>query len=256
MPITESERGSEDLQKEHYDSQIEHYEAHYSDEFSQLYREMFLNSYLTRNLDLRGKKVLEAMCGNGPTTPHLLSLGAVVTGLDISSKCVELFRKAHPQCETLCSSIFQTGFRDCSFDAVIVVGGLHHLYPGTDRAVEEIHRILKPGGYFCFAEASKTSFLNIFRRIWYMLDSSFEDNETPIDLDELKSKHVDQFEFVSSAYGGNIAYLLVFNSLVFRVPFRLKKLCAPALLRLESLLAKWFSSKRASCFLIAQWRKK
>lgn len=254
--LTDSEREAEYLQQAQYDSIIEQYEAHYSDEFSQRYRETFIHARLTQTLDLRGKKVLEAMCGTGPTTDHLLSLGAQVTGLDISPKCIEMFRRSHPTCDARVASVFQTGLPSNSYDAVVVVGGLHHLHPGTDRAVEEIHRVLKPGGHFCFAEANRGSWLNGLRRIWYKIDPLFEDNETPLDLEELQSKFAARFEFLLAAYHGHIAYLLVFNSMVFRIPWRLKRLFAPVLLDLEVFLQRHFSSKRVSCFFVAQWRKK
>lgn len=250
--MLDSERG----QKEHYDTIIEAYESHYSDEHSRLYREEFINERLTAGLDLRGRKVLEAMCGGGPTTPHLLSRGAAVTGLDISPKCVDLFRRAHPGCDAICASISRTGLPDASFDAVVVVGGLHHLHPGLDAAMAELHRILKPGGYLCFAEASAGSLLDAARSLWYKADPLFESNERPIRLDELRAQNAGRFEFVSSSFHGNIAYLLVFNSMVFRVPPRLKDFYSPFLLKLERLLQRVFSSERTSCFVIAQWRKR
>lgn len=247
---------SEKRQQEQYDSIIEDYESHYSDAASLLYREEFINERLTAGLDLRGKAVLEAMCGGGPTTPHLLARGAKVTGLDISPKCVELYRKAHPECGALCGSISETGLPDASFDAVVVVGGLHHLHPGLDAAMDELHRILKPGGHLCFAEASAGSVLNAARAVWYRIDPLFEKNERPISLTELQAKNSSRFEFVSTAYRGNIAYLLVFNSMVFRVPAGLKALYSPVLLKVERLLQGLLSTERTSCFVVAQWRKK
>lgn len=247
---------SERRQKVQYDSIIEAYESHYSDVSSRLYREEFINAPLTAGLDLRGKKVLEAMCGGGPTTPHLLSRGARVTGLDISPKCVELFRRAHPGCEALCGSITQTGLPDASFDGVVVVGGLHHLHPRLDDAMNELHRILKPGGHLCFAEASSDSLLNVVRGLWYKVDPLFEKNERPICLATLSAKNAGRFDFISSSYRGNIAYLLVFNSMVFRIPARLKPWYSPFLLSLERLLQGLFSTEKTSCFVVAQWRKK
>src|SRR6266487_2989298 len=98
-----------------------------------------------------------------------------------------MFRRAHPTCDARVACMFQTGLPDTSYDAVVVVGGLHHLHPGTERAVAEIHRILKPNGYFCFAEAKCGSCLNGLRRMWYKIDSLFEENERPLDLEELQA---------------------------------------------------------------------
>lgn len=250
--VLESER----RQQEQYDSIIDAYESHYSDEHSRRYRDEFINRPLTAGLDLRGKRVMEAMCGGGPTTPHLLSLGAEVTGLDISPKCVETFRKAHPDCEAVRASISETGLPEASFDAIVVVGGLHHLHPGLDAAMDELHRVLKPGGHLCFAEASAGSLLNAPRALWYKMDPLFEKNERPISLRELQDKNAGRFDFVSSSFRGNIAYLLVFNSMVFRIPHGLKAWYSPFLLTLERALGGIFSTERTSCFVVAQWRKK
>jgi hypothetical protein len=63
------------------------------------------------------------------------------------------------------------------------------------------------------------------------------------------------FEFVREIYGGNLGFLLVFNSLVLRIPLQLKRFYSPAVLRLEAMLAR-LQRKRSACTVICQWRKK
>ena len=46
-----------------------------------------------------------------------------------------------------------------------------------------------------------------------------------------------RFEFVGKRYGGNIAYLLVLNSLIFRIPLSWKRYYAPAALTIEAALS-------------------
>src|SRR5260370_25589548 len=94
----------------------------------------------------------EAMRGNGRMLSHHLSRGDIVTGLDISVAEIDSFKQRWPNCEAICGSIFDSGFASASFDCIAIVGGLHHLHPRLSEAVGEIHRILKPGGFFCFAE--------------------------------------------------------------------------------------------------------
>ena len=43
-----------------------------------------------------------------------------------------------------------------------------------------------------------------------------------MNVKELKNEFSSEFEFTKETYMGNIAYLLVFNSMVFRIPVRLK----------------------------------
>lgn len=243
------------LQKIHYDRIAASYEAHYSDESSQRYRARFIYDPMLAGLDLSGKRVLEAMCGSGQTTDYLLSKGAQVTGLDISPEEIAAFRRRWPACEAVAASMLDSGLPGDSFDAVVVVGGLHHLHPGMNEAVREIHRILKPGGHFCFAEPHSRALPDLVRRHWYRRDSLFASNEEAIDASELKDQFSAQFSFEKEQYLGNIGYLLILNSMVFRIPLRLKPYYAPALMRVEAAVQK-MQGRLLSCFVVAQWRKR
>lgn len=246
---------SETAQRTHYNRIAAEYEEHYDDAWSRRYRDQFIDAVLFAGLELRDRQVLEAMCGSGLTTMALLDRGAKVTGLDISEACIASFRRRWPACRTVCASITQAGLPSQSFDAVVVVGGLHHLQPDVDPAIDEIHRLLKPGGSFAFFEPHAGSLPDLFRQQWYKRDMLFGRNEAAIDLDGLKRRYAGQFEFIREVYGGNLGFLLVFNSLVFRVPLRLKRFYSPALLRLEAALGR-LQGKRSACFVVCQWRKR
>jgi SAM-dependent methyltransferase len=246
---------AEAAQKAHYNRIASEYEAHYDDPSSRRYREQFIDGPMFGGIDLRGKHVLEAMCGAGLTTEALLARGAEVTGLDISEACIESFRKRWPQCRSVCGSVTRSDFPDESFDAVVVVGGLHHLQPSVDPAIDEIHRVLKPGAWFSFLEPHSGSLPDLFRQQWYKRDHMFEDNEAAIDIDHLKRKYAKHFVFEREVYCGNLAFLLVYNSLAFRIPLRLKPFYTPALLRVEAMLNR-LQGKRLGCFAICGWRKR
>ena len=102
-------------------------------------------------------------------------------------------------------SILSSGFDDESFDAVFVTGGLHHVHPRVPEAVAEIHRILKPGGWFCFYEPHTGSLADTARRFWYRHDSRFEDNEAAVDLEDLMRRNRQNFDFVTTRYSGGPA---------------------------------------------------
>src|ERR1700730_13360200 len=117
------------LQRAHYDRIAERYELHYSDEWSQRYRWQFINQALTRGLDLKGREVLDAMCGSGQMAEYLVDRGATVTGIDVSTEVIYQFKSKLPTATGVEGSIFQTDFDDGQFDHVFVVGGLHHVHP-------------------------------------------------------------------------------------------------------------------------------
>lgn len=247
--------GNEALQAAHYDKIADEYESHYSDQYSLAYRERFINRPLLRNLDLAGRDVLEALCGSGTVTGDLLQRGARVTGLDISPRMMAVFQERWPDCTALIASILDTGLPDDSFDAITIVGGLHHLHPDVDRAIDELYRILRPGGHLCFMEPHAGSLPNFFRKVWYRFDSTFETNEAAVDVDALRARNASRFQTITTTYQGNVAFLLVFNSMIFRVPLGLKRFYAPPLFALEGLINR-FGGKRFSCFVVSQWKKR
>ena len=246
--------GNEALQQAHYDKISRDYELHYGDTYSLAYRERFINAPLLAGLDLTGREVLEAMCGSGTVTGDLLGRNAHVMGFDISPQMMAAFAQRWPGCGAITGSIFATGLSDASFDAITIVGGLHHLHPDLDRAMDEMYRILKPGGFLCFMEPHAGSLPDLFRKLWYRFDPTFERNEAAVDLDALAQRNAGRFAVVSTKYRGSIAFLLVFNSMIFRVPLRLKRYYAPPLLALEGLIGR-LQGKQLSCFSISQWRK-
>ena len=174
---------SEELQRDHFNRLAKHYEAHYDDSTSAEYRRRFFHEPMFRGIDLDGKRVLEAMCGSGQTTRHLTSRGAVVCGLDISENAIASFRRRWPDCTGIAASVLDSGLESESFDCVCVESGLHHLHPHLDRGIDELHRVLVPGGMFCFVEPHAGSLPDRIRRAWYARDALFADNEAAVDLD-------------------------------------------------------------------------
>src|SRR5437667_2826986 len=244
----------EHLQELHYNAIGSAYESHYGDSSSQRYREKFIYTPMFEGLELSGLNVLEAMCGSGQTTAHLLSQGAKVTGLDISRAAIDSFEARWSNCEVQHASILSSGFPSSSFDCVVTVGGLHHLQPNVVDALVEIHRILKAGGTFCFAEPHTGSLPDIVRAFWYKHDRWFASNEASIDLEELKPRFADRFRFKKEAYLGSSGYLLVLNSMIFRIPVRFKPWYASLAMASESVISR-FQRKWSSCFVVSQWQK-
>ena len=222
----------EKKQKTYYNSIAKEYDQHYHSPYALKYRHYVYNKLL-QGIDIAGKKVLDAMCGGGEGTAYLLTRGADVTGLDISDECCKLYRHHFPENKVVCSSILNTEFPDAYFD-VILTDSLHHLPPFMEQGIDEIYRILKPGGYFCCWEPVANSIFSKIRTLWYKMDRRyFQDNEESIDFKKLIKNEKERFEVLNVFYGGNIAYLLVNCSMVFRIPTKYVKFYAPALIRAE-----------------------
>ncbi len=98
---------------------------------------------------LKGKRVLDIACGTGWTTEQFARAGAVVTAIDLTPNAVALTKKRLAlyglQAEVLEADAENLPFPDQTFDYVMAWGCLMHT-PDTEKAVREIHRVLKLGG--------------------------------------------------------------------------------------------------------------
>jgi ubiquinone/menaquinone biosynthesis C-methylase UbiE len=245
----------ESSQEAHYDNIISLYDSHYHDAESEKYREEFLNPHLFKNIDLAGKEVMEAMCGSGACGDFLVRNHASITALDISSNALSIYQEKRPQTRTVHASATKTNLPANTYDIICIVGGLHHLPPHTMEGIKEFHRLLRPNGILCFAEPHDKSLLNIIRKMWYSIDNLFEENEEAINYEELLQKSSGHFQEISCTYIGGPAYIFVLNSMVWRMPKKLKTILSPFLFKLEKWLSPIFSKRFASGMLVAQWRK-
>lgn len=247
---------AETAQREHYNRIAADYEAQYGDPAGLRYRDEFLYGPLFEGLELEGRDVLEAMSGSGHATEYLLSQKkALVTGLDISEEAIASFRQRWPDSQAVCASMTDSGLPDESFDCVVVVMGLHHLHPHLSEAIREIHRVLRKGGVFCFTEPHQGSIFDRLRAVWYRHDSLFAENEESLDIEGLQQEFGDRFSFKKEKHVGSVGYLLVLNSMIFRVPLWLKRIYSPPVVLLEKMVSV-FHSKTFSLAVVCQWEKK
>lgn len=96
-----------------------------------------------------GRDVLEVGCGMATDGVQFARNGARYTGVDFSPAALELAGRRFEQ-EGRAATLVRgpatdLPFDDGSFDLVYSNGVIHHL-PETRRAVDEFHRVLRPGG--------------------------------------------------------------------------------------------------------------
>lgn len=96
-----------------------------------------------------GQRLLEVGCGLGTDLIQFARHGAKVTGLDLTPRHLELAQRRFEVFgmpgEFVLGDAEALPFADGSFDAAYSFGVLHHT-PGTQAAIDEIHRVLRPGG--------------------------------------------------------------------------------------------------------------
>lgn len=99
--------------------------------------------------DHAGARVLEVGVGLGTDHCEWLDGGARAVGIDLTPRHIEL-AAAHVRAtghEPILarSDAENLPFKDAAFDLVYSFGVLHHT-PGTERAIDEVWRVLRPGG--------------------------------------------------------------------------------------------------------------
>ncbi len=99
-----------------------------------------------------GMEVLEIGCGTGNFTEVFAASGSDITAVDISPDLLELAyqRNLDPNHVKFIEGRFEAIVTAQKFDAIIGSSVLHHLE--MQAALENMYRLLKPGGVLSFAE--------------------------------------------------------------------------------------------------------
>jgi ubiquinone/menaquinone biosynthesis C-methylase UbiE len=108
--------------------------------------------YLPQVVDFssyRGKRLLEVGCGVGIDLIRFARAGAIVTGVDLAEVSIALARKNVQHNGLVADLRVMNGeelqFEDNSFDVVYAHGVLQYT-AHAQRMIQEIHRVLRPGG--------------------------------------------------------------------------------------------------------------
>ena len=119
-------------------------------------RFQFFDRYIS---NWEGLRVLDLGCGGGFTCEFLAKRGATVTGVDLSSACIEAASR-HAR-ETGLFIRYQQGegeslpFEKNEFDVVVCVDVLEHVADPA-QTIGEVSRVLRPNGQFCFDTINRT----------------------------------------------------------------------------------------------------
>ena len=144
-----------------------HYEGY--DEAARLHRGKahsieFLTTvnYFDKTLP-QNSRVLDVCAGCGDYAFHLADRGHEVIACDLVDRHVEAMR-ANPNAGKLAgietaNALDLSRFEANSFDVVLCMGALYHLFEQQDRekCVRECLRVLKPGGIFAFAYLNRAA---------------------------------------------------------------------------------------------------
>ena len=127
--------------------------------------------YLAKLVDFNGyagQRLLDLGCGIGNDAARFARGGAGVTGIDLAPRAVELASRNF-ESRGLCGQFAVMNgealdFPDASFD-VVYCHTVLHFTPQPGRMIEEIHRVLRPGGTAILMVVNQRSWLRAMHRL-------------------------------------------------------------------------------------------
>jgi 2-polyprenyl-3-methyl-5-hydroxy-6-metoxy-1,4-benzoquinol methylase len=161
--------------------------------------DIYVFDQIARGRITPGMRVLDAGCGGGRNLVYLLGQGADVSAVDTDPSHIENVRALAaemspdlPADQFRAEALTDLSFQENSFDVVLCSAVLHFLEDEAafQRALDEMFRVLRPGGLF-FSRLSSTIGVEHLveheegRRYrlpggqsWFLVDAEFLANET------------------------------------------------------------------------------
>lgn len=136
-------------------------------------------------------KVLDACCGTGDMADIIKKIQplADVTGCDFSEKMLEIAKAKIYNVKFIYSDVSNLEFSDNNFDFVTMAFGLRNI-ANPEKVLNEIYRVLKPGGEFLHLDFGRKNLLNgIFDIEAPLFAKMFYGNKSPYEY-LVKSKRV------------------------------------------------------------------
>ena len=101
---------------------------------------------LALSADGRLLRALDAGCGTGFQTAILLALGYQTCGIDLSAGMLDIARRRHPAACLVRGDLEALPWGDETFDVVVSCGSTLSFVARPALALDEIGRVLRPGG--------------------------------------------------------------------------------------------------------------
>ena len=174
-----------------------------------------LYDHVASAVDLKGQDVLEVGCGCGGGSSFLMKrhLPRSFTAVDQSQNAIELCSRRYsiPGLSFSCGKAESLPFEKDAFDVVINVES-SHCYGSLDHFFKEVQRVLRPNGYFLFADFRHKDQMDQLRG--HLVSSGFqflqEEIITPHVLQAMELDHERKMSLLNRK-----APKLLFNSLKY-----------------------------------------
>ncbi len=201
--------------------------------------------------------VLDLGCGTGDLLPFFMSKNISYTGLDLSSKMIERAAANHAGLVAGGKAKFLTGdsenipFEDNQFQIVTAVGLIEY-FPDASKVLNEIARVLKPGGIALITVPQKSCLnfairdvLRPLRTIFYPLYLRIKGRGLSV-MKDVKHYHYDAGELDALLEARDLTKIGESYSNYYVVPHPFDHLVPKLYIRLSELAERSSANKRLS----------
>lgn len=135
--------------------------------------------------------ILEAGCGAGFSARYLEGRYSQFVGIDYADKLIECAKQSNG----LPGTRFETANiksldMHASFDAVVMIGVLHHL-DDIDAAMQQMVKTLKPGGWLLANEPQPSNpLIRMARRYRKRMDRDYSDEQDEMTAEDLRTTYL------------------------------------------------------------------
>lgn len=119
--------------------------------------EAFIDNLELRGINISGAKIADLGCGPGYLSNALSEKGAIIDAVDPTKKFIEFAKKEfkdNQRVQFLEGTAEESGLPSQTYDIVIVMRAWHWF--DRDEVIDEVARILKPGGFLVIGDAGFT----------------------------------------------------------------------------------------------------
>ena len=243
-------------QKQLFESIHEVYSEATTDRVSEAYKKEFFYHPMLEYLG-EARSLIELASGVGTAAGWMREQrpDLEIAGCDISESAARDFATRHGQ-PCFVWDLTKPIEPEKRYDAVLVMGGIHHLVMDLPTAFANIDRLLNPGGRLIMMEPNANFVLEPLRRLWYRTDTKHfdSDSEHALSHPRLARDHTGALRPVGVTYVGGPAYFLLLQNWVLRIPNGAKRWIAPVLMAGERLYHR-LPGKLPFASFVACWQK-
>ncbi|WP_087721963.1 class I SAM-dependent methyltransferase [Pandoraea sp. PE-S2T-3] len=252
-----------DRQREHFNQISDKYSAARKGSNHLLLKKLIWTHFFSdkQSSVASGARLLEPMCGMAEglaIVRNYVQPNVDYYGFDYSDNMVALAREQHPGLRIEWQDATRFDPKGETFDFIILIGGLHHVFEQSAEVVARLCAALAPGGVFVTFEPTQNTWLTrkVRERIYQKNDLFDEQTEQGFDLPDLDAMFEQVgMQRVDQVYPGLLAYVLYYNPDAFPLLNRGGTLAVRATFALDRLFWRNWIGRKLSFATITMWRK-